>query len=206
MIYHENYDLSQTTYINTSYSKSNKKHGIKQIVISTETNPVVSARVKKLDIPCVQSINNKKDSLKDYCEKNRIELETVAYIGNDINDKTNPLEAGLSWITVLNKKKFIGIDSIKKEKKNGLKKHLVAFKMQERGVPRPGYEIYLKKNIVGFVTSGNHSPSLNIGIGLAYVDYPFHIIGQELKILIRNKYLNAIIVKPPFINRGSLHN
>ena len=135
----------------------------------------------------------------------RMEMSYCLY-GNDINDKTNPLEAGLSWITALDKKNFIGFDSIKKEKKIGLKKHLVAFKMQERGVPRPGYEIYLKKNIVGFVTSGNHSPSLNIGIGLAYVDSPFHIIGQEIKILIRNKYLNAIIVKPPFINRVSLHN
>lgn len=135
----------------------------------------------------------------------RMEMSYCLY-GNDINEKTNPLEAGLGWITALDKKEFIGSDRIKKEKQDGLKKHLVSFKMQERGVPRPGYEIYIKNNIIGFVTSGNQSPSLNMGIGLAYIDSPFHEIGREIEIQVRNKYLNAIIVKPPFIKRVSLHN
>ena len=64
-----------------------KKLGIKQIIISTEKNPVVSARARKLGIPCLQGIDSKKDALMDYCKKNDIDLKQVAYIGNDINDK-----------------------------------------------------------------------------------------------------------------------
>ena len=135
----------------------------------------------------------------------RMEMSYCLY-GNDINDDTSPLEAGLNWITALGEKDFIGIESLKEEKLSGSKKHLVAFKMQELGIPRPGYEVYIEENKVGFVTSGNQSPSLNVGIGMAYVDVPFHKIGQKIDIQIRNKYLNAIIVKSPFLQNFSLHD
>ena len=74
-----------------------KKLGIEQIIISTEKNPVVSARAKKLDIYCIQGIENKKDALKKYCQNNNIELKKVAYIGNDINDLEVMKSAGYSF-------------------------------------------------------------------------------------------------------------
>ena len=74
-----------------------KKMGIKQIIISTEKNPVVSARANKLDIPCFQDIDNKKYALTDYCRKNDIDLKKVAYVGNDINDKDAMAIAGFSF-------------------------------------------------------------------------------------------------------------
>ena len=74
-----------------------KKMEIKQIIMSTETNPVVSARAIKLDIPCLQGLDNKKDALLDYSKKNDIDLKNVAYVGNDINDKDAMAIAGLSF-------------------------------------------------------------------------------------------------------------
>ena len=135
----------------------------------------------------------------------RMEMAYCLY-GNDIDDKTNPLEAGLSWITALDKKKFIGFDRIQQEKSMGSKRRLVAFKMEERGIPRSGYKVYAKGKNIGFVTSGTQSPLLNTGIGLAYVDTPLNKIGQQISIQIRNKHLVATIIKPPFITNTSLRN
>ena len=77
-----------------------KKLGIEQIIISTETNPVVSTRAKKLDILCLQGIDNKKATLKDYSRKNNIELQQVAYLGNDINDKEAMEIVGITFCPV----------------------------------------------------------------------------------------------------------
>ena len=74
-----------------------KKMEIEQIIMSTETNPVVSARAIKLDIPCLQGLDNKKDALLDYSKKNDIDLKNIAYVGNDINDKDAMAVAGLSF-------------------------------------------------------------------------------------------------------------
>ena len=74
-----------------------KKLGIQQMIISTEKNTVVSARARKLDIPCLQGIDNKKETLMDYCRKNNFDLKQVAYVGNDINDKDAMAIAGLSF-------------------------------------------------------------------------------------------------------------
>ena len=74
-----------------------KKMGIKQIIISTEKNPVVSARANKLEIPCLQGVANKKYALTDYCQKNDIQILQVAYVGNDINDKDAMVIAGFSF-------------------------------------------------------------------------------------------------------------
>ena len=134
----------------------------------------------------------------------RMEMKYCLY-GNDIDDTTNPLDAGLSWITVLDKDNFIGIERIKQIKTGGLTRKLVAFTMEERGIPRPGYEVYAEGKNVGYVTSGTQSPSLNTGIGLAYVATPFNKIGQHISIQIRNKHLGAVIIKPPFIKNTSLH-
>ena len=123
-----------------------------------------------------------------------------------MGDKTNPLEAGLAWITALNKEDCIGFKRIQQIKTEGLTRKLVAFTMEERGIPRSGYEIYFEGKKVGMVTSGTQSPTLNTGIGLAYVDTPFNKIGQKIYILIRNKFLGAVIIKPPFINSTTLHH
>ena len=135
----------------------------------------------------------------------RMEMAYCLY-GNDIDDKTNPIEAGLSWITALDKEKFIGFERIQQEKSEGSKRQLVSFIMEERGIPRPGYEVYTERKNVGFVTSGTQSPSLNTGIGLAYVDTPFNKIGQQISIQIRDKDLDAVIIKPPFIKNTTLHH
>jgi len=74
-----------------------KKMGIKQIIISTEKNPVVSARANKLDVPCLQGVANKKYALTDYCQKNDIQILQVAYVGNDINDKDAMVIVGFSF-------------------------------------------------------------------------------------------------------------
>ena len=134
----------------------------------------------------------------------RMEMTYCLY-GNDIDDKTNPIEAGLNWITILDKEKFIGYDRIQQEKSGNSKRRLVAFLMEERGIPRSGYDVYVEGRNVGFVTSGTQSPSLNTGIGLAYVATPFNKIGQHISIQIRNKHLGAVIIKPPFIKNTSLH-
>jgi len=88
---------------------------------------------------------------------------------------------------------------------HGASRHLVAFTLEERGIPRRGYEIYAEGRKVGIVTSGTQSPKLKIGIGLAYINKPFHKTGQNISIQVRNKFISAKIIKPPFIKETSLH-
>ena len=91
-------------------------------------------------------------------------------------------------------------------KVNGKIRQLIAFTMEERGIPRQGYEIYLDSKKVGVVTSGTQSPILKTGIGLGYSNCPFHKSSQQILISIRNKLIPAKIIKPPFINETSLHH
>ena len=134
----------------------------------------------------------------------RMEMKYCLY-GNDIDNITNPIEAGLSWITDLSKDEFIGKEAILEVKKNGSIRQLIAFIMEERGIPRQGYEIIVDSKNVGVVTSGTQSPILKKGIGLAYIDCPFHKSGQEIFISIRDQFIPARIIKPPFIKDTSLH-
>ena len=78
--------------------------------------------------------------------------------------------------------------------------------MEERGIPRSGYNVYVEEENVGYVTSGTQSPLLNKGIGLAYISNPFNKTGQQISIQIRNKLLSAAIIKPPFITKTSLYH
>ena len=127
----------------------------------------------------------------------RLEMGFCLY-GNDINDDTSPIEAGLSWITKLNKK-FTSSELFKKQKKNGVTKKLVGFKMIEKAIPRNGYNIFNKqKKVIGIVTSGTMSPSMNIGIGLGYVRIENSTVETEIFIEIRDKFKKAIIVTTPF--------
>jgi aminomethyltransferase len=128
----------------------------------------------------------------------RTEMGYCLY-GNDIDDATSPIEAGLGWITKFNKE-FICSDLHKTIKTNGATKKLVGFEMIDRGIPRQHYEIMdAAGNIIGEVTSGTQSPSLNQGIGMGYVVTEYAKNGTDIYINIRNKYLKAVVTKMPFL-------
>ena len=127
----------------------------------------------------------------------RLEMGYCLY-GNDIDDTTSPLEAGLGWITKFTKD-FINSDKLKAEKAEGPQRKLVAFEMDDRAIPRQGYDIVDDEgSAIGIVTSGTMSPSLNKGIGLGYVPSRLSGFGEKLNIQIRKKVMPATIVKLPF--------
>mgnify|MGYP001381599733 FL=1 len=127
----------------------------------------------------------------------RLEMGFCLY-GNDIDDESSPIEAGLSWITKTDKV-FTSSELFKNQKENGVSKKLIGFKMLEKAIPRKDYEILNSKNeIIGKVTSGTMSPSLGFGIGLGYVKCGFEKIDTEIYIKIRKNIKKAIIVKTPF--------
>ena len=127
----------------------------------------------------------------------RLEMGFCLY-GNDIDDESSPIEAGLSWITKTDKV-FTSSELFKNQKENGVSKKLSGFKMLERAIPRKDYEILNSKNeIIGKVTSGTMSPSLGFGIGLGYVKSGFEKIDTDIYIKIRKNIKKAIIVKTPF--------
>jgi aminomethyltransferase len=129
----------------------------------------------------------------------RLEMGFALY-GNDIDDTTSPIEAGLGWITkFVDNKPFIDRPLLEKQKKEGVTRKLVGFKLSEKGIPRHGYEIADQNGtIIGKVTSGTLSPVLKVGIGMGYVLTPFSTIGKVIYIVIRGKLIPAEIVKPPF--------
>ncbi len=130
----------------------------------------------------------------------RLEMGFCLY-GNDINDSTSPLEAGLGWITKFTKE-FTNSKNLKKQKEAGVSKKLVAFEMQERAVPRHDYEIVdASGNVIGIVTSGTMSPSMNVGIGLGYVTTENSKIDSEIFIRIRKNDVPAKVVKLPFYKK-----
>ncbi|WP_435132431.1 glycine cleavage system aminomethyltransferase GcvT [Formosa sp. A9] len=127
----------------------------------------------------------------------RLEMGYCLY-GNDINDTTSPIEAGLGWVTKFTKE-FTNSEALLAEKTNGVKNKLVAFKLDERGIPRHGYDIVDSDgNTIGTVTSGTMSPSLGIGIGLGYVPKALATPDSKIYIQIRKKAIPATVVKLPF--------
>ena len=127
----------------------------------------------------------------------RIEMGYCLY-GNEINDTTSPISAGLKWVTKT-KTNFIIQTKYEKSAENLNYKKLIGFEMDTRGIPRSDYLIYDKKeNPIGKVTSGTQSPSLNKGIGMGYVKSNFSKIGKNILIKIRDKFLPCTIVKVPF--------
>lgn len=119
--------------------------------------------------------------------------------GNDIDDSTSPLEAGLGWITKFDKE-FVDKEFLQNQKEQGITRKLVGFEMQEKAIPRHDYLVVDKDgNTIGKVTSGTMSPIKKIGIGLAYVDQPFYAVDSEIFIQIRNKNIPAKVVKIPFV-------
>ncbi|PCJ85353.1 MAG: glycine cleavage system protein T [Flavobacteriales bacterium] len=127
----------------------------------------------------------------------RLEMGFCLY-GNDIDEATSPIEAGLGWITKFNEE-FVNSASLQKQKKEGVSKKLVGFEMIDRGIPRHDYEIINgNDSVIGKVTSGTMSPCLQNGIGLGYVPVEFASPGSEIYIQVRNKKLKAKVVKLPF--------
>ena len=130
----------------------------------------------------------------------RLEMGFCLY-GNDINDTTSPLEAGLGWITKFTKD-CVDSDYLKAQKETGVSRKLVAFEMIERGIPRHDYRILDANNQnIGIVTSGTMSPSMKIGIGLGYVEVSHTSLDSEIFIEIRDKGVKAKIVKLPFYKK-----
>lgn len=130
----------------------------------------------------------------------RLEMGFCLY-GNDIDDTTSPLEAGLGWITKFTKE-FIDSDKLKQQKEAGVSRKLVAFEMVDKGIPRHDYEIAdASGKVIGKVTSGTMSPSMKVGIGLGYVAIEEAGMDNEIFIIVREKLVKAKIVKLPFYKK-----
>jgi aminomethyltransferase len=127
----------------------------------------------------------------------RLEMGYCLY-GNDIDDTTSPLEAGLGWITKFTKE-FTAREILEEQKKLGVERKLIGFEMVDKGIPRHGYEIKDHTGaLIGHVTSGTQSPSLNKAIGMGYVRTHFSTIGSGIFIKVRDKLLQATVSKIPF--------
>ena len=131
----------------------------------------------------------------------RLEMGFCLY-GNDINDTTSPIEAGLGWITKFDKE-FTNSANLKAQKEAGVSKKLVGFELTERGIPRHDYEIVdAAGNNIGIVTSGTMAPSIGKGIGMGYVKSEFAGLDSEIFIQIRNNKVAAKVVKMPFYKKA----
>jgi aminomethyltransferase len=130
----------------------------------------------------------------------RLEMGYCLY-GNDIDDTTTPLEAGLGWITKFNKD-FVAKDILQVQKEKGLQKKLIGIEMLDRGIPRHDYKILnAEHEIIGHITSGTQSPTLKTGIGMGYVNIDYSKPGTIVLIEIRNQFLEARITKFPFAKK-----
>jgi aminomethyltransferase len=128
----------------------------------------------------------------------RLEKKMPLY-GNDIDEKTTPIEAGLSWCVKLDKPSFLGKSVLEKQKAEGPKQKWVGFKMLDNHIARAGYAVHAGGKEVGRVTSGTQSPSLKVGIGCAYVPPETAVVGTKIEIIIRDKPHPAEVVKTPFL-------
>ena len=131
----------------------------------------------------------------------RLEMGYCLY-GNDIDDTTSPLEAGLGWVTKFTKP-FINSDALLQQKQAGVTRKLVGFEMIDRGIPRGHYELCDAAGaVIGHVTSGTQSPTLSKGIGLGYVPTTSAKVGSEIFVKVRDRLLKAQVVKLPFVKPG----
>lgn len=131
----------------------------------------------------------------------RLEMKYCLY-GNDIDETTNPLEAGLGWITRLEKDNFIGKPAIEKVKRDGLTRKLVGFELEGKAFPRHGYSIFGNGQEIGHVTSGTFSPMLEKGIGVGYVNIDYSKVDTRIEVNIRGKHIPGVIVKTPFYKKA----
>ncbi|MGQ0560833.1 MAG: glycine cleavage system aminomethyltransferase GcvT [Gemmatimonadota bacterium] len=133
----------------------------------------------------------------------RLEMGYALY-GNDIDDRHTPLEAGLGWVTKLDKGGFAGRRALVQQKEDGMRQRLIGFVLKERGFPRHGYEVRYDGEAAGEVTSGTVSPSLAQGVGLAYVPVEASRAGTTIEIMVRDKPVAAAVTRPPFYQEGSV--
>ena len=122
-----------------------------------------------------------------------------ALYGHELSREISPLEAGLAWITKLDKEDFVGKAALVAQKAEGLPRRRVGLVMQERGIPREGYPLFAGDREVGVVTSGTMSPSLKVGVALALVEPAFAQEETELEVAIRNRRMGAKVQRPPFV-------
>lgn len=135
----------------------------------------------------------------------RLDMGYLLY-GNDISEETTPLEAGAEWVVDFSKGEFIGREALRRQQEQGMSRHLIAFELLEKAVPRHGFPIRSNGQAgnepIGEVTSGNLSPILQKGIGLGYISSAFATAGFSLAIDIRSRTVPALVVKPPFYKKG----
>ncbi len=163
---------------------------IPNAVAESAWNTILNAGKSKGLIPCGLGA---RDTL-------RLEMAFCLY-GNDIDDTTSPIEAGLGWITKFTKE-FVNRASLEKQKQEGTARKLVGFELLDKGIPRKGYTLHnADGKEIGIVTSGTQSPSLNKPIGMGYVETAYAKPGTEFYVEIRNKQLKARVVKTPFYQK-----
>jgi len=133
----------------------------------------------------------------------RLEMGYPLY-GNDLSEERTPLQAGLGWVTKLEKGDFVGRAALAREKEQGVAEKLIGFRLLERGFPRTGYPITCSGKDIGTVTSGTLSPSLGVGIGMGYVPAELSRVGTEVEVVIRNEPVPAQVVRLPFYTEGSI--
>ena len=133
----------------------------------------------------------------------RLEMGYALY-GSDLDEEHTPLEAGLGWVTKLEKGSFVGLEALRAQKEAGVPRKLVGLTVSGRGFPRPGYTILSGGEAVGRVTSGTVSPSLGFGIAMGYVSAESSAPGTRLEIDARGRLLDAAVVRPPFYTQGSI--
>jgi aminomethyltransferase len=126
----------------------------------------------------------------------------MALYGNDIDDTTTPLEAGLDWIVKLDKGGFLGREALARQKAAGIKRKLVGFEMLGRGIARHGYPIWSSGQKVGIVTSGTHAPTLGKALGLGYAPVELSAVGSKVDVEIRDQKVAAQVVETPFYHRA----
>jgi aminomethyltransferase len=133
----------------------------------------------------------------------RLEMGYALY-GNDLDENTTPLEGGLAWVTKLDKGEFVGREALLRQKEEGVSRRLIGFRLSERGFPRTGYEVTHEGEVVGRVTSGIVSPSLGVGIGMAFVAPAAAKPGTRIEVVIRGQGVPAEVVRPPFYTEGTV--
>jgi len=131
----------------------------------------------------------------------RLEAKLMLY-GNDIDETTTVLEAGLGWLVKFKKGEFLGREALLKQKEEGITKKIIGFEIKERGIARAQYPVFIKGEKVSGVTSGSFSPYLKKAIGLTYLPLEYTEVGTEFEVGIRDNRIKARVVPTPFYKRG----
>ena len=128
----------------------------------------------------------------------------LSLYGNDIDETTNPIEAGLSWVVKLKGRSFIGSDALARIRAEGTSRKLVGFQMVGRGIARHGYPLLNPEGeAIGVCTSGSPAPTLGTNIGLGYVPVDHSNVGSKLLVDCRGRHIEAVVVETPFYKRGN---